>query len=149
MRIAYIFSNFKLLITAYFCLSVSLSLTRQASNPIDVAARPGAVPHTLLQKDPRVSIGSGASEAICACCEMWMHSFAWTYFFEIRNYTSSLLVWKKNAYCCIKYWFLVILCISVFARTDNRSFQDTCAGKWLPFLSSAKCVLYLWPDHKV
>lgn len=27
----------------------------QASNPIDVAARPGAVPHTLLQKDPRVS----------------------------------------------------------------------------------------------
>ncbi|XP_072521383.1 autism susceptibility gene 2 protein isoform X3 [Salminus brasiliensis] len=27
----------------------------KASNPIDVAARPGAVPHTLLQKDPRVS----------------------------------------------------------------------------------------------
>ncbi|KAJ8380197.1 hypothetical protein SKAU_G00009750 [Synaphobranchus kaupii] len=27
----------------------------QASNPIDVAARPGAVPHTLLQKDPRVT----------------------------------------------------------------------------------------------
>uniref|UniRef100_A0A3B3TX92 Fibrosin like 1 n=1 Tax=Poecilia latipinna TaxID=48699 RepID=A0A3B3TX92_9TELE len=25
----------------------------KASNPIDVAARPGAVPHTLLQKDPR------------------------------------------------------------------------------------------------
>lgn len=29
----------------------------QPSNPIDVAARPGAVPHTLLQKDPRVSMG--------------------------------------------------------------------------------------------
>ncbi|KAL6465121.1 hypothetical protein MHYP_G00252540 [Metynnis hypsauchen] len=28
---------------------------RLASNPIDVAARPGAVPHTLLQKDPRVT----------------------------------------------------------------------------------------------
>uniref|UniRef100_A0A3P9HXQ3 Fibrosin-like 1 n=1 Tax=Oryzias latipes TaxID=8090 RepID=A0A3P9HXQ3_ORYLA len=27
----------------------------KASNPIDVAARPGAVPHTLLQKDPRIS----------------------------------------------------------------------------------------------
>ncbi|XP_032433641.1 autism susceptibility gene 2 protein isoform X7 [Xiphophorus hellerii] len=27
----------------------------KASNPIDVAARPGAVPHTLLQKDPRMS----------------------------------------------------------------------------------------------
>ncbi|KAI4879109.1 hypothetical protein NFI96_025206 [Prochilodus magdalenae] len=27
----------------------------KASNPIDVAARPGAVPHTLLQKDPRVT----------------------------------------------------------------------------------------------
>ncbi|XP_076853976.1 fibrosin-like 1 isoform X2 [Brachyhypopomus gauderio] len=27
----------------------------KASNPIDVAARPGAVPHTLLQKDPRVA----------------------------------------------------------------------------------------------
>ncbi|MBN3298918.1 AUTS2 protein, partial [Amia calva] len=27
----------------------------KASNPIDVASRPGAVPHTLLQKDPRVS----------------------------------------------------------------------------------------------
>ncbi|XP_046871931.1 LOW QUALITY PROTEIN: autism susceptibility gene 2 protein [Hypomesus transpacificus] len=27
----------------------------KASNPIDVAARPGTVPHTLLQKDPRVS----------------------------------------------------------------------------------------------
>ncbi|XP_028851191.1 autism susceptibility gene 2 protein isoform X9 [Denticeps clupeoides] len=26
----------------------------KASNPIDVAARPGTVPHTLLQKDPRV-----------------------------------------------------------------------------------------------
>uniref|UniRef100_A0A8B9GTT4 Fibrosin-like 1 n=1 Tax=Astyanax mexicanus TaxID=7994 RepID=A0A8B9GTT4_ASTMX len=26
-----------------------------ASNPIDVAGRPGAVPHTLLQKDPRVT----------------------------------------------------------------------------------------------
>uniref|UniRef100_A0A674PB82 Fibrosin like 1 n=1 Tax=Takifugu rubripes TaxID=31033 RepID=A0A674PB82_TAKRU len=25
------------------------------SNPIDVAARPGAVPHTLLQKDPRIT----------------------------------------------------------------------------------------------
>uniref|UniRef100_A0ACB8EDN5 Uncharacterized protein n=1 Tax=Sphaerodactylus townsendi TaxID=933632 RepID=A0ACB8EDN5_9SAUR len=25
----------------------------KTSNPIDVAARPGAVPHTLLQKDPR------------------------------------------------------------------------------------------------
>ncbi|KAM6965576.1 fibrosin-1-like protein isoform 3-T3 [Aplochiton taeniatus] len=27
----------------------------KASNPIDVGARPGAVPHTLLQKDPRVT----------------------------------------------------------------------------------------------
>nr|XP_055054566.1 autism susceptibility gene 2 protein isoform X10 [Misgurnus anguillicaudatus] len=27
----------------------------KASNPIDVAARPGAVPHTLLQKDPRLT----------------------------------------------------------------------------------------------
>uniref|UniRef100_A0A8C4HML1 Fibrosin-like 1 n=1 Tax=Dicentrarchus labrax TaxID=13489 RepID=A0A8C4HML1_DICLA len=27
----------------------------KASNPIDVAARPGAVPHTLLQKDPRIT----------------------------------------------------------------------------------------------
>ncbi|CDQ74337.1 unnamed protein product [Oncorhynchus mykiss] len=27
----------------------------KSSNPIDVASRPGAVPHTLLQKDPRVS----------------------------------------------------------------------------------------------
>ncbi|XP_029112424.1 autism susceptibility gene 2 protein isoform X3 [Scleropages formosus] len=27
----------------------------KASNPIDVAARPGAMPHTLLQKDPRVT----------------------------------------------------------------------------------------------
>uniref|UniRef100_A0A1A8LW10 Fibrosin-like 1 n=1 Tax=Nothobranchius pienaari TaxID=704102 RepID=A0A1A8LW10_9TELE len=27
----------------------------KASNPIDVAARPGAVPHTLLQKDPRIN----------------------------------------------------------------------------------------------
>ncbi|XP_030214420.1 autism susceptibility gene 2 protein isoform X6 [Gadus morhua] len=27
----------------------------KASNPIDVGARPGAVPHTLLQKDPRIS----------------------------------------------------------------------------------------------
>uniref|UniRef100_W5LAN9 Fibrosin like 1 n=1 Tax=Astyanax mexicanus TaxID=7994 RepID=W5LAN9_ASTMX len=27
----------------------------KASNPIDVAGRPGAVPHTLLQKDPRVT----------------------------------------------------------------------------------------------
>ncbi|XP_039627386.1 autism susceptibility gene 2 protein homolog isoform X4 [Polypterus senegalus] len=27
----------------------------KASNPIDVASRPGGVPHTLLQKDPRVS----------------------------------------------------------------------------------------------
>lgn len=36
---------------------VSLSVcVRQPSNPIDVAARPGAVPHTLLQKDPRVSV---------------------------------------------------------------------------------------------
>ncbi|XP_061622508.1 autism susceptibility gene 2 protein isoform X8 [Phyllopteryx taeniolatus] len=26
-----------------------------ASNPIDVAGRPGAVPHTLLQKDPRIT----------------------------------------------------------------------------------------------
>ena len=28
----------------------------QTSNPLDVASRPGAVPHTLLQKDPRVSL---------------------------------------------------------------------------------------------
>uniref|UniRef100_A0A9J8AE01 Fibrosin-like 1 n=1 Tax=Cyprinus carpio carpio TaxID=630221 RepID=A0A9J8AE01_CYPCA len=28
---------------------------QKAPNPIDVAARPGTVPHTLLQKDPRVS----------------------------------------------------------------------------------------------
>ncbi|XP_073808120.1 fibrosin-1-like protein isoform X22 [Danio rerio] len=27
----------------------------KASNPIDVAARPGTVPHTLLQKDPRIT----------------------------------------------------------------------------------------------
>ncbi|XP_016409467.1 autism susceptibility gene 2 protein-like [Sinocyclocheilus rhinocerous] len=27
----------------------------QASNPLDVAARPGTVPHTLLQKDPRIT----------------------------------------------------------------------------------------------
>ncbi|KAI5085567.1 fibrosin-1-like protein [Silurus meridionalis] len=27
----------------------------KASNPIDIAARPGAVPHTLLQKDPRLT----------------------------------------------------------------------------------------------
>ncbi|KAJ3603824.1 hypothetical protein NHX12_028565 [Muraenolepis orangiensis] len=27
----------------------------KSSNPIDVGARPGAVPHTLLQKDPRIS----------------------------------------------------------------------------------------------
>ncbi|XP_061763108.1 autism susceptibility gene 2 protein isoform X8 [Nerophis ophidion] len=27
----------------------------KASNPIDVGSRPGAVPHTLLQKDPRIS----------------------------------------------------------------------------------------------
>ncbi|XP_061528992.1 autism susceptibility gene 2 protein isoform X6 [Phycodurus eques] len=27
----------------------------KASNPIDVAGRPGAVPHTLLQKDPRIT----------------------------------------------------------------------------------------------
>ncbi|XP_056129891.1 autism susceptibility gene 2 protein-like isoform X2 [Lampris incognitus] len=27
----------------------------KASNPIDVASRPGAVPHTLLQKDPRIT----------------------------------------------------------------------------------------------
>lgn len=41
-----------------FDLHGSLSVSvHQPSNPIDVAARPGAVPHTLLQKDPRVSIG--------------------------------------------------------------------------------------------
>uniref|UniRef100_A0A673HVA7 Fibrosin-like 1 n=1 Tax=Sinocyclocheilus rhinocerous TaxID=307959 RepID=A0A673HVA7_9TELE len=28
---------------------------RNASNPLDVAARPGTVPHTLLQKDPRIT----------------------------------------------------------------------------------------------
>lgn len=38
------------------CLSLCLFCLLQPSNPIDVAARPGAVPHTLLQKDPRVSI---------------------------------------------------------------------------------------------
>ncbi|PIO36201.1 hypothetical protein AB205_0054190 [Aquarana catesbeiana] len=27
----------------------------KTSNPIDVGARPGTVPHTLLQKDPRLA----------------------------------------------------------------------------------------------
>lgn len=40
----------------FTCLLLLVSV-RQPSNPIDVAARPGAVPHTLLQKDPRVSTG--------------------------------------------------------------------------------------------
>ena len=49
----------------FVSLSLSLSFSFcQASNPIDVAARPGAVPHTLLQKDPRVSIRPLASQTV-------------------------------------------------------------------------------------
>lgn len=49
------------LITMYLFVFVFLC---QASNPIDVAARPGAVPHTLLQKDPRVSMRPRASQPL-------------------------------------------------------------------------------------
>lgn len=55
------------LITMYLFPFVSLCLC-QASNPIDVAGRPGAVPHTLLQKDPRVSIRPIASQPVCSSC---------------------------------------------------------------------------------
>lgn len=51
------------------CLSLS---HRQASNSIDVAGRPGGVPHTLLQKDPRVSIRPVASwTSLLLLCVPW------------------------------------------------------------------------------
>lgn len=47
-----------LMLVCLICVDLFLFVSvHQPSNPIDVGARPGAVPHTLLQKDPRVSIG--------------------------------------------------------------------------------------------
>lgn len=36
----------------------------------------------------------------------------------------------------------------LFVHTDNRSVQDICTGKWLPFHVLLN-VSSLWPGHKV
>lgn len=75
----------------YLLPFVSLSLC-QASNPIDVAGRPGAVPHTLLQKDPRVSISSVAPESV-----------------RSGESNSTSVVRNVNAHICIKAVLLMFL----------------------------------------
>uniref|UniRef100_A0A3Q4HSR8 Activator of transcription and developmental regulator AUTS2 a n=1 Tax=Neolamprologus brichardi TaxID=32507 RepID=A0A3Q4HSR8_NEOBR len=39
----------------------------KTSNPLDVSARPGAVPHTFLQKDPRLSLASTDFTCVSLC----------------------------------------------------------------------------------
>lgn len=86
---------------------LSLSLC-QASNPIDVAARPGAVPHTLLQKDPRVSVKLTVPQRVSS------HSVPPS---ESHMCTHSM--------CLREMWWL-FLCVNIFLRLNISPHASRC-----------------------
>lgn len=145
------------LVDHHVCLSPCLSSLCQASNPIDVAARPGAVPHTLLQKDPRVRSRTVTPQPVSLLlCSFWWKttllyvpersrcmSFCWCLFKWRHVFKSSRDIFTD--------WLFVFVADNKdypFVHADNRSIQDVCQGKWTrhPFLLSASS---LWPGHKV